>query len=131
MSSIDKVVEAECFVLKDKQGNIRAELSLCSGSPGLILYDENKKKRAMLSLFAEDVGLVFFDEEGLCRLQICLERDRPGIGTPSISMGGPRREGGITIYVGPDAQTGIVFLDKENKPILHFPSQNLPDQALR
>ncbi|HEV3261148.1 MAG TPA: hypothetical protein VG013_30125 [Gemmataceae bacterium] len=120
MSPIDKVVEAESFVLKDGQGNIRAELSLRSGFPGLIMYDENKKRRAELSVGASGVGLLFFDESGLCRLQACLERDRPGIATPAISVAGQRGQGGIVLYVGPDALTGITFLDREHKPCLDF-----------
>ena len=123
MSSIDKVVEATSFVLKDAQGNVRAELSLRSGSPGLVLYGEDKKRRAELSLDAHGMGLLFFDESGHCRLQACLERDRPGIGTPTISMGGQKGEGGVVLYVGPDALTGITFLDKDHKPVLHISNE--------
>jgi hypothetical protein len=122
MSKAGKVVEAECFVLKDMHGNVRAELSLRSGSPSLIMYGENKKRRLEIILNDDGAGLLLFDESGHCRLQACLEQDRPGIVTPSISVGGPRGEGGIVLYVGPDAQTGILFLDKEHKPILDFSS---------
>jgi hypothetical protein len=123
MSTSERVLEAERFLLKDAKGNVRAELSLCSGSPGLIFYDKNLKRRAELSLDEDSVGLQFFDETGLCRLQIALERDRPNVATPTISIGGIRGEGGIVLYVGPDAVTGIVFLDKDHKPTLDIPSQ--------
>lgn len=129
MSHSNQTIEAEGFVLKDAQGNIRAELSLRQGRPGLFFYDENKKTRAALVVDADAMGFEFFDEAGLCRVCISLDKDRPGIGTPSISLAGPRGEGAILLGIGPDGFTTITFLGKDHKPILQLPSEIPVDPA--
>jgi hypothetical protein len=123
MSSAEKVIECEAFVLKDAQGNIRAELGLRQGWPRLILFADDKNRRAELFLDANNIALQFYDDSGTCRLQACLERDRAGIASPSISIAGPKGDGGIVLYVGSEAITGLTFLGRDNKPILNLTNQ--------
>ena len=60
----DEIVASHSFVLVDREGKRRAELSLLGDDPALILWDGNREVRAMLSAFPNGPTLAFFDGNG-------------------------------------------------------------------
>lgn len=92
-----KVVSAEKFVLKDRQGNIRAELksddyatyfalfdtkgihrasmAIADGDPGFHLYDEAGFRQAVIGISKEGPNLVFMKPTGLLHAGISLLQD--------------------------------------------------------
>jgi len=63
-SEVAKVIEAEQFVLRDKNGKERGFLGVEKGVSGLTLYGKNKMLKATLAASEEGVGLLFSDNNG-------------------------------------------------------------------
>ncbi len=60
-----KVVEAEKFILRDREGKIRAELGLGAGGPSLALLDADGHCRVRLAVLADGSSrLSLYDKEG-------------------------------------------------------------------
>lgn len=60
-----KTIEVERLVLKDKEGEIRAELVIDGNMPTLRMYDETGKKRVELLVSEKGSSLTLFDQLGL------------------------------------------------------------------
>ncbi len=96
---VQKVVEAERFVLRDTYGKLRATLTVEGGSAGLKLFDETGtaraalallngwpalslqdqagKPRAMLGVSPGESGLIFFDAAGKSRAVLTVAGNSP------------------------------------------------------
>ncbi len=69
----ERIVEAEGFRLKDRQGNVRAELVVSRDGPRLVLFGEGgkeHKERLTLDVVKEGPILTLYDANGQGRLSL-------------------------------------------------------------
>ncbi len=73
-----KTIEAQMFVVVDKEGNKRAEFGMVpyfATTSGLGLYDENQNRRIVLSVQKADTGLWLYDAKGGRRVTLSENKD--------------------------------------------------------
>ncbi|UCH10241.1 MAG: hypothetical protein JSU61_13765 [Fidelibacterota bacterium] len=80
---IHRIVEAEAFIVRDRNGKKRASLSALQDTPILKLYDTKEQCRLEISLGREEhvdiPGLAFYDSEGRGRMLLSLVNDFPQV----------------------------------------------------
>ena len=83
-SKVAKVIEAEKFVVRDKSGKVRAELSMSAdGSPQLILRSSEGKSGAVLAVGTDgSPSLVLYDRNDKPRIGLSVSAD----GSPDLVM---------------------------------------------
>jgi hypothetical protein len=97
-------VKAGGFQLVDKNGNLRAVLTLTEdGWPGFLLLDKNGKNRLELTLDDESAGLRLSDDNG--KVQAGLSLTKKG---PSLQLGSEEMLRML--------KDGLMFLGKDSKP---------------
>src|SRR5262249_14783783 len=90
IEQVDKIVDAQRFVLRDAKGNVRAELGFQAGGPSLILFDDKGVGRAQLCVSADgSSSLIFHDREGHHRATLHVPPD----GEPRLELDKPAIKG--------------------------------------
>lgn len=111
-SPTSRTVEAERFVLKDARGTIRAQLTVLTdgGGPVLGLADKDGRVRAFLSLLSDGAPLLALsDTEGKAR--VTLGFDQGVADLTFLDRAGKRR---VQLAFGPDLAR-LVFSDQGEK----------------
>lgn len=128
---MEKVVEANKFLLRDDAGRIRAELGIEDGTgPILALFDEEQRPRARLAVRFGVPNLALLSENGVSRIEL----SGGGIGSPSITLcdtaGKPRLDLSLIDAIGgarlaftdeheqTRAMVGVEVLEGENRAAL-------------
>lgn len=124
-----KIVEAEQFIVKDKNGKKRAELQTFGFPLGsaLVLYDE--KGKARVDLIFADTGygqLAFFDEDGKPLVRLSASNDGVSLSLEgkegySAVLGSTKLETPKTGTVTKRAESSLVLFDKDRKIIWSAP----------
>ena len=82
---MEKVIEAEKFVLRDAAARVRAELAVQEdGSPRLVFLDENQRERVQLTVQSEEPRFVLLGETGVTRVNLTAGVGEAG--SPSITL---------------------------------------------
>jgi hypothetical protein len=102
-----KTVEANEFILRDANGNLRAALGVDKDGTGLFLWDAAGKIRAALEVVADEPQLVLYDSAGKQSAALSIYKGVPGLGLFD-SAGNPR----ATLDVGADGP-GLTLSDQE------------------
>ncbi len=126
-SKVAKVIEAERFVLRDKDEKVRASLNVLSGNRyGLILYDKDEKPRLVLGHTPIGLGLSLLDKNGKVRSQLAYLPD----GRSALSIND--QDGKSRLLLGVDAGVptiGLVDRNEVPRAILSVTSVS-PDLSL-
>ena len=113
--SSGRTVEAERFVLLDRNGKPSAMLGLLEGGSGLILVDDKGINRCRLSLNKDGPALTLCDEASMPRVAVTMVKDK---GAVSLAD----EKGRILVSLslsekGPD----LIFRDDDGKAIWEAP----------
>ena len=111
-----KVIDAEKFILRDENGNIRGGFAVDpkNGSSTMVLADKNGKVRAELIVGPDGkAGLTLADTSGKARLTVGLRED----GSPDIGLADKNGTPRIGIGVVGSGLPAMVLYDDEKKPI--------------
>lgn len=108
-SSPLKEYRANRFVLEDRDGKNRAELSMYKDGPRLVLTDDKGVVRAGLSVLPDGPGLGLFDEKGDSRGVFAYLK-----GQPMLAVFDPKGKPRITVTVSDDGP-GLKVLDDAGK----------------
>jgi hypothetical protein len=128
-------VEAEQFLLRDKEHTVRAQLGLqTDGAPAFTLFDQRGKARIQLQSTLDDTASLDFYHRG--RIQVSLLATSQGLtslsfydsrgrtysglyvwpdGTAGLSLLRDRR--GVQVAAQPDGLTGLTITDREGRTI--------------
>ena len=109
-----KIIEAEKFILRDKNGVVRAVLQSEKGMAGFSLADETGK--AVIELGAKDngaTGLVFADAAGTTRVVLRVkDGNSPDLGL--LDAHGTLR---VAMGIDPAGNPAFVMYDEKQNPI--------------
>lgn len=117
-----RIIEAERFMLYDKDGRIRALLDMTpDDTPTLAFYDKQGSNRArFIQLQDGSMGLSIFDKDEVQQLGMGVTKE----GQPALSMDkdGKRRLG---IGINPDGSVVVGIQDEAQKPVVTL--EQLPE----
>ncbi len=115
-SKVAKVIEAEKFILRDTNGEVRVALvTLDDGNSALVLFDKGGRMRVRLDTASfGGVGLNLFDKDGKGRAALSLTP----IGMPILSLAKRIPERSPRLILN---QSSLVLLDKDDKVIWRAP----------
>jgi hypothetical protein len=137
-AAIPAVLESENFVLRDKEGRMRAALAIRpDGTPGLGFFDETGQTRLSMSLTPRGTpGVDLMDEKGRPQMALAVRPDgTPGVGLfdregqVRVSLDAPGVVGGgVHLYgetgflraalaVRPDGTPGLGLFDAMGQPL--------------
>lgn len=106
-----KVVEAEQFVLRDRNGKARAWLNMSDDSVNFALADTNEKTRTLLYLLDDGThGLILATQDGQTRVEVKVG----GNGVPTLSLvdnDGNR----IGMFILSDGKPALGLVDRTQK----------------
>jgi hypothetical protein len=117
-SQIPKVVEAERFVLRDKAGKIRADLSISAEDlVGLVLFDREEKQRVGMAVYPDRTASfkLFSDSEGT-RMSMFMTKDGSGA-TYFYHEEKPK----VVVGMNSDGTPTLDLSDKDGKALLQVP----------
>ncbi|MFB3066243.1 MAG: hypothetical protein ACE10D_06975 [Planctomycetota bacterium] len=102
-------LEVGSLTLKDKDGKVRATLSVASGSPALALFDKDKTLRAWLGVVSDgSVTLDLFDKDGNARAAFAVLAD----GSPGLALNDKDGELRVALKVV-DGSPGLGLYDQD------------------
>ena len=149
--NVSKLVEAEKFVVRDANGNPRAELEVSNGSARLLLSDQEGETRARLVVKAGgEAGLFLLgndarpsvmlgvDEKGSPYLQFDKNGEWRALltvlpeGTPVLTFVDEAGNSRFGISAEPDGSVGLILFDQDGKirVLLDVDSSDLPGLLL-
>ena len=107
------IVEADEFILRDANGNTRANLDVAGNVPKLRLYDANQEVRAMLDANPgpSGPGLTLFDANGKPRASLFVTAKGPG-----ISLANANGKSGANLILEESRGPGLDLYDTNGKP---------------
>lgn len=104
-----KVLRAQAFELLDATGKVRGALSFGqNGSPMLALRDKNGQLRARLSMTFGGPSVDLADEKGKMRASLVLRPD----GSPELWLADEKGEGRAVLEVGPNGRPSLGLFDE-------------------
>lgn len=93
--SRSEVIEARSFRLVDRQGAVRAELTIASdGAAGLLIHDEEQRVRVSLTHDDNQSALFFTDDAGQVRVGVAQFAHGGG----GVALHGPHGKGSTALY---------------------------------
>ena len=113
---VDKDIRANRFVLEDKNGNRRAELSVDKGMVNLGLHEENRKLRLLLAVDKLGPCLCLYDEKEHCRAFLRVWRDGP-----SLELCNEKYKKLVGITATKEEGPLVLLCDEYGKPIWAAP----------
>ena len=115
-------IQADRFVLVDKDGRRRAELTMAAdGTPGLVLYDENGVRRGGFNLSAAGApSIVLHDKHGKPRAEVALKPD----GVVGLGFYDERGEGRAELSIAGDGAAALSLFGTRGERIAQLPVRN-------
>jgi hypothetical protein len=103
----EKVVEAERFIVRDKDGKVRLWMGMNpSGTPSLTLFDKDQKSRLMMILAPDGKPeIVLRDESGRGGVGIGSTRD----GAMVLSISDKDGRAYVSLSLAPDGKSALTF----------------------
>jgi hypothetical protein len=99
-------VEAERFVLKDRQGTVRGALAIeRDGSPGLSLLDRQGRQLLSVRAYMDDTAEVSLYSKGDARLMMFAT----STGAATLNFLDPKHGAASGLYIKPDGNLGLEF----------------------
>ena len=125
-----RVIEAESIILRDAQGNQRAQLSMSGEVPGFVFYDAHQVLRVALTVSEDGAGIFLHDENGMPRVALDEAKGKPNLtlydetGNARLMVSGHSNAAGLSVHdkdgkarfavgVRPDGQLKVTWEDNE------------------
>jgi len=130
-----RVIEAEAFTLRDKNGLRRAELIANGEIPGLVLYDENEMPRLMLSANKNRSFLQLADENKKTRMELLANQ---GISALYLYLEGVKydaafaatKDGSGLVLNDEGGNPRLMLLANKNRSFLQLADENRTDRLM-
>ncbi len=111
-SKVAKVIEAEKFVLREKNGNERGSLEVVGGVAALILLDQNEIPKAMLMA---DKGIASLGLTHNNKVRLLLTSED---GEPALHFYDSDKKKRLALGVRKKGSAGLQFINKDEKPLI-------------